>query len=48
MTMIPIVDTSEVLSHADDVDEEGQGYIANAIKHVHDNRARTVPYLIRG
>ncbi|KAG8219496.1 beta-flanking protein [Butyriboletus roseoflavus] len=29
--------TQEVLSHAGDVDEEDQGYIANAIRHVHSN-----------
>ncbi|KAH0838012.1 beta-flanking protein [Lanmaoa asiatica] len=30
-------DTQEVLSHADDVDEEDKGYIAKAIQHVHSN-----------
>ncbi|KAG9314043.1 hypothetical protein JVU11DRAFT_4822 [Chiua virens] len=29
--------TQEVLSHADDVDDESKGYIAKAISHVHDN-----------
>jgi len=29
--------TDEVLSHADEADEESQGYITNAIKHVHNN-----------
>ena len=47
MTTIPTVNTSEVLSHADDVDDEDKEYIANAVKHVHNNPVRTVPYLIR-
>jgi hypothetical protein len=48
MTTIPIDNTDEVLSHADEADEESQGYITNAIKHVHNNPVRTVPCLIRG
>lgn len=46
MATIHIDDTEEVLSHADDVDEEDRGYIAKAVQHVHSNPVRTMPYLI--
>ena len=44
--MIPIDDTQAVLSHADDVDEDDQGYVAKAVQHVQNNPVRTIPYLI--
>ncbi|KAF8560022.1 hypothetical protein OG21DRAFT_17984 [Imleria badia] len=30
-------DTQEVLSHANDVDEDSKGYVENAVRHVHSN-----------
>ena len=39
-----------MLSHAQDDGDgnDNQGYIKNAIQHVHENPVRTISYLIRG